>query len=108
MPSSSSYLKKAAKSTAKNLDDFKSEYDPSVRIPKAIKAGLAALLATGRESWEYEVEFIRRCGNGVSNTSLAQYRGPFEKHIVEVRQGGKNNKRVWFADVKIAAKARGG
>lgn len=103
-----SHVKKQVKNTAKTLADFKSEYDPDVRLPKAIKAGIESLLATGREAWEYESDFIRRCGNGVSNSNLQYYRAQFDKHIVEVKQGGKNLKRVWFADIKVAARARGG
>jgi hypothetical protein len=93
---------------AKTLADFRAEYDPDVRVPKLISAGLASLLALGTEAWEYELDFIRRCGPGVGNASLAAYRDKFAKHIVEVKQGNKNVKRVWFADIKVAAKARGG
>lgn len=101
-------MAKAKPGKSKTLADFKAEYDPDVRIPAKIRAGLASLLAEGREAWEYEQEFLRRCGTGVGNSHITMYRPPFEKHIVEVKQGGKNLKRVWFADVKVAAKARGG
>lgn len=102
-----STVKKAAvKGKAKTLADFRSEYDPDIKVPKLITAGLASLLATGVESWEYEIDFMRRAGIGMA--ALATYRDQFAKHIVEVKQGNKNLKRVWFADVKVAAKARGG
>jgi hypothetical protein len=97
-----------AKKTAKTLADFKAEYDPDIRIPALINAGLKSLLAEGPEAWEYEIDFIRRCGPGVGLATMALYREKFAKHFVEVKHGGKNPKRVWFADVKIAAKARGG
>lgn len=96
------------KRTAKTLADFNSEYDPDIRIPSQIRAGLASLLKEGPESWEYEQDFLRRCGKGVGNSNITVYRPLFTKHIVEVKaQAGKNLKRVWFADVKVAAKARG-
>lgn len=99
-------MKKPQKS--KTLADFKAEYDPDIKIPALIRTGLASLLAEGRESWEYELEFIRRCGTGLGNSNIAKYRPLFEKHIVEVRANSKNLKKVWFADVKVAARARGG
>ena len=99
---------KKPKKSAKTLADFKSEYDPDIRIPNLIRAGLASLLKEGKESWEYEQDFLRRCGTGVGNSNITTYRPQFEKHIVEVKaQGGKNLKRVWFADIKVAAQARG-
>lgn len=96
----------ASKVAAKTLNDFRSEFDPDVKIPAKIKAGLAALLAEGREAWEYESDFMRRCP-GIGNGNFAKYRSQFEKHIVVVKQDGKNPKNVWFADAKVAAKARG-
>jgi hypothetical protein len=96
-----------AKKTAKTLADFKAEYDPDIKIPALIRKGLASLLAEGRESWEYELDFIRRCGSPVGNSNMTTYRDQFAAHIVKVKAGGKNLKNVWFADVKIAAKARG-
>jgi hypothetical protein len=96
------------KSPIKNLASFKAEYDPDIRIPALIAAGIKSLLAEGFESWEYEQDFLRRCGPGVGNSNITKYRPLFEKHIVEVKQGRKNPKRIWFADPKVAAKARGG
>lgn len=91
-----------------DLAAFKAEYDPDIRIPAKIRLALASLLAEGHEAWEYEADFLKRCGQGVGNSNITTYRPQFERHIVEVRVGGKNSKRVWFADVKIATKARGG
>jgi hypothetical protein len=99
---------KKVKAGSKTLADFHAQYNPDVRIPKLISAALTSLLATGVEAWEYEVDFIRRCGAGVGPAMVSTYRDQFAKHIVEVKQGNKNLKRVWFADVKVAAKARGG
>lgn len=96
-----------AKKTAKTLADFKAEYDPDIRIPAQIRKGLESLLAEGREAWEYDADFIKRCGSPISNTNITPYREMFAKHVVLVKHERKNSKRVWFADVKIAAKARG-
>jgi hypothetical protein len=89
-----------------NLAAFQAEHNPDVKIPAKIKAGLASLLAEGKESAEYEVDFASRCGLGVA--FLSKYRDQFSKHIVSVRLDGRSTpKNVWFADVKVAAKARG-
>lgn len=98
----------AAKKPPKTLADFKAAYDPNVRIPAAIRAAIASLLAEGREAWEYDADFIRRCGPGVGNTNMTAYRDTFAKHIVKVREKGKNEKMIWFGDAKVATKAREG
>jgi hypothetical protein len=97
----------AIKKPARTLADFAAEYNPDVRIPAAIKSALASLREEGPEAWEYDMDFVRRCGPGVGNTNMSNYRGQFEKHQVKVRIKGKNEKIVWFADIKVAAKARG-
>ncbi|MDE2104018.1 MAG: hypothetical protein KGL39_42670 [Patescibacteria group bacterium] len=90
----------------RTLDDFRAEFDPSVKIPAAIHKGLESLRAEeGPEAWEYENDFIRRCK--LSNTQMGSYRDGFAKHIVTVRTKGGSDKRVWFADAKVATKARG-
>lgn len=96
--------KKAPK--GRTLGDFNAEHNPDVRIPEKIRAALKSLLAEGTESWEYELDFLRRVGPGVGNTNIGKYRPLFDKHIVTVRINGKNSKNVWFADVKVATKAR--
>ena len=88
----------------KTLAEFRSQFDPDVRVPELIRAGLKSLLAEGQEAWEYEQEFIARCGQGVSNANIGKYRPQFEKHIVVTR--GKNPKNIWFADPKVAAKVK--
>lgn len=104
---SSSVVRTKPKAAGRTLSDFKAAFDPDVRIPAQIRAGLKSLLAEGPEAWEYEADFLRRCGQGVGNTHISRYRPQFEKHIVVVRIKGKNDKNVWFADVKAATKARG-
>lgn len=91
--------------TTKTLADFKAQFDPDVVVPNKIKAALASLLKEGPESWEMEAEIIKRAG--ISQTQMSAYRGQFEKHIVSARSPGKDGKRIWFADAKVAAKARG-
>ncbi len=91
-------------SKPKTLVDFRSAHDKNVIVPNKIRAALAAMLKEGPENYEYEVDFIRRAG--ISNTDMGLFRDQFEKaHIVEV--GGSSKKRVWFADPKVAKKARG-
>jgi hypothetical protein len=87
----------------KTLADFRAVHDKSVVIPNKIKARLAAMLKIGPEEHDYESDFLRAAQ--VSNTDIGTHRQQFERHIVSV--GGKNPKRVWFADPKVAAKARG-
>ncbi len=97
----------SAKKPAKTLADFRAEHDPEVRIPNQIRAALESLRAEGPEAWEYDADFIKRCGDRVGNANIAAFRSQFEKHQVRVRMKGKNDKIVWFADLKVAAKARG-
>ncbi len=90
----------------KTLADFQAAHNPDVKIPAKIKAGLAALLAEGTESAEYETEFAKR--SGISPTLIGKYREQFTKHIVVVRsERSSTQKNVWFADTRVAAKARG-
>jgi hypothetical protein len=95
-----------SKTAVKTLADFNAEHNPDVKIPAKIRAAIAALLAEGKEAWEYESDFMKRCP-GIGNGNFAKYRAQFEKHIVVVKQDGRNAKNVWFADPKVAAKARG-
>jgi hypothetical protein len=94
------------KPTYLTLADFKAANDPDVKIPAKIRRGLELLLAEGKEAAEYETEFCRRAGIGPS--VVGKYRDQFAKHIVMVRVDNKSNpKNVWFADPRVAAKARG-
>lgn len=89
-------------SKGKDLDAFRSAHDKSFIVPKKIQEGLDAL----GESWEYEVEFLRRCNT--STTDLAAYRGQFAGYYVEVPLPGRaaSNKRVWAGSKKFAAALR--
>ena len=94
------------KPTYLTLADFKAANDPDVMIPAKLKAGLASLLAEGKEAAEFESDFAKRAG--VSPNAVGRYRDQFVKHIVVVRPTGSGSaKNVWFADPKIAEKARG-
>lgn len=87
---------------AKTLADLRAVHDDSVKIPALIRARLAAMLKIGPEEHDYEAEFLRAAK--VSNTKISAFRPDFKAHIVVV--GGKNSKRIWFADPKVAKKFR--
>ncbi len=90
----------------KTLADFQAAHNPDIKVPAKIRAGLESLLKEGKEAAEYEGEFIKRCG--ISTSIFGKYRDQFAKHIIAVRPDGGSLKNVWFADAKVAAKARGG
>lgn len=92
-----------ATAKAKTLADFRAAHDKNVIVPNKIRTALTAMLKDGAENFDYESDFIRRAG--ISNTDMGMFRDQFADHIVEV--GGRNTKRVWFADPKVARKARG-
>lgn len=91
-------------SKAKSLNDFRAAHDKNVIVPDKIRKALAAMLKEGPENYEYEAEFIRRAG--VSQTDMGTFRAQFEDYIVNVATE-RAPKRVWFADPKVAKKARG-
>ncbi len=88
----------------KTIADFRSAHDANVIVPNKIRAALAAMLKEGAEQWEYELDFIKRAG--VSNTQMGMFREQFLDHVIEASVNGRNPKRVWFADVKVAKKLR--
>jgi hypothetical protein len=90
---------------SKTLADFRSTFDPDVKVPAKIKEALASLLAEGPEAWEYEADFIKRVGT--STTLFAKYRDQFAKHFVTVRiEKSGSAKNIWFGDFKVADKVR--
>ncbi len=94
------------KKPEKSLAAFKQLYDPNVRIPAQVKAGLESMIRDlGPEAWEYELDFAKRCAIGTAQ--IGAFREQFDKHNVIVRSSHRAEKRVWFGDAKIAAKARG-
>lgn len=89
----------------KTVAGFKAIHDKNVVIPNKIRAGLAAMLAEGPETWEYEAEFEKRIA--VSTTDFAKFRAQFADYIVETAGiGGRTGKRAIFATVKAAKQAR--
>jgi hypothetical protein len=92
-------------SKQRDLASFKSLHDPSIRYINKITAGLASLAGEGKEAWENEGEFIRRCGMAVH--TFSGLRDQFKEYWVYIpRSGTSQVKRAWFADKRIAAKAR--
>lgn len=83
----------------KDLAAFRALHDKSYIVPLKIQEGLKAL---GENAWEYEVEFIKRCG--LSTTDLAAYRDQFKDFFVET--GGRNPKRAWAGSKPFAKKLR--
>lgn len=92
------------KAVVKNLSDFRSAHDRNVVVPQKINNALVAMFKEGAENWEYEADLVRRAG--ISQTDLGAFRAKFEDHIVDTGSA-KKPKRVWFADKKVATKARG-
>lgn len=90
--------KAPAKTPGKDVQAFRELHDKSYIIPKKIKDGLAAL----GDSWEYEADFMRRCG--LSHTDFAAHRDDFMEFYVTV--GGQKSKRVWAGTKSFAAKLR--
>lgn len=96
----------APKKQEKSLAAFKQIYDPNVRVPSAIRAVLEVMIKEdGLEAWDYETAVAKRAG--ISTTQMGLFREEFDKHILSVKEPGRSEKRVWFADAKVAAKARG-
>jgi len=93
----------SSKPAPRTLSDFRAAHDPNVMIPQRIRKALADMAKEHPESWAYEQEFLSRAG--VANNFISAFRDEFAEYIVETR--GKNPKRVWFADPKVANKARG-
>lgn len=89
---------------AKSLKDFQAQFDPAIVIPNKIRAALDGLRKEGPEAWDYEKDFLPRARLNASQ--VQGYREQFADHIVLVRQNGVE-KRIWFADPKVAKKARG-
>lgn len=96
-----------SKVKSRTLSDFKSQYDPAVKVLGKIRAGLKELAAEGTESWELDKEFVARCG--LNYATIQPYLDQFSDHIVMTKNSNKSSRpqRVWFADKKVAAKARG-
>ena len=69
-----------------SLAEFRQTYDKDLIVPTKIKAALKSL----GSGWEYEMEFTKRSGVGISD--LGNYRMLFEGNWYQIRKDGK---RVW-------------
>jgi hypothetical protein len=93
--------KKARPAGGKDLEAFRAAHDKNYIVPARIKKGLSEL----GESWEYEADFIRRCG--LSQTDFAAYRDQFDEFFVDTDGSHRNRgKRVWAGTKPFAAKLR--
>lgn len=93
-------------SKPKTLNDFKAQFDKSVKVPEKIRAALKDLAAEGPEAWESDADFVFRCGTNFA--TISRYREQFADHVVEVPGiNTSKRRRVWFGDKRVAAKARG-
>lgn len=90
------------KKTGKTLSDFRSTHDSTHRVRAAIIKGLREL----GPSWEYEGEFMKRCGLG--SIQFGAYRDEFMAAHVVVPPGrkGTRQKRVWCGTAAFATKLR--
>lgn len=93
--------KKARPTGGKSLEAFRAAHDRDYIIPARIKESLNEL----GESWEYEADFIRRCG--VSQIDFAAYRDQFTDFFINTDGSHRNRgKRVWAGTKAFAAKLR--
>lgn len=91
----------AARPRGRDIDAFRQNHDRAFIVPKRIRDGLEAL----GDSWEYEAEFVRRCG--VASHEFALYRDQFSDFCVETPgTGGVRGKRVYAGTRTFAAKLR--
>ena len=89
---------KSVKQTGHSVAEFRAAHDKSFIVPAKIRAGLASL----GECWEYEAEFLRRCG--LSTTDFSIYRDQFVEFWIQT--GGKSPRRVWAGTAKFAETLR--
>jgi hypothetical protein len=90
---------------AKTIADLRAAHDKSVINPRKVEATFAAMLKEGKETNEYEADFMKRAG--LANNEVGDVRKLFAKHVVVVAalNSKKAPRNVWFADAKVAAKA---
>ncbi len=93
------------KTKPKTLSDWQAAHDKNVLVPNRIRAAFEKMKAAG-EDWHYEQDFERLAD--VGHLDMVKFREQFAKHIVQsTAVRGKAVKIGWFADPKVAAKARG-
>lgn len=91
---------------AKTLADWRATNVEEVIIPNKIRARFAAMLKIGPEEHDTNADFSKAID--VVPAKLALYREQFKQHIVHSKLGGRDGTLYWFADTKVAEKARGG
>lgn len=98
-------LKTVSLPTTNGLAAFKAANDPKVIIPNKVRAALDKMAKANPESWAAEEDLLAAAG--VTKEEIRGHREAFDDHIVEVKKKGRSTPaRFWFADVKVAAKAR--
>lgn len=95
-----------ATAKAKTLADWRATNVEEVVIANKIRARFAAMLKAGPEEHDTNADFAKAID--VAPAKLASYREEFKQHIVYSKLGGRDGTVYWFADVKVAEKARGG
>lgn len=90
---------------ARTAADFRAAHDKSVIVPNQIRKGLKALLAIGKQHYEYDEGFRALCGCQAADLSDYRDLPEFRKHwfITPGSSKNKGGKRVWFGDAKLAA-----
>jgi hypothetical protein len=96
----------ATKHKPKTLADWRGSNVKEVLISNKIKAAFAAMLKVGPEEHETNTDFARLAGVAVAD--LKDYREAFKQHIVHSKLSARDGLVYWFADPKVAEKARGG
>ena len=96
----------AVKNKARTVADFRAAHDKDIIVPTKIRGGLAKLLEVGPEHFEYDDGFRALCG--LQGAELAAYRNSFADHwfLTPGAGSGKQSKRVWFGNAKVAARLR--
>ena len=93
-------MSRKQKDTGKSIASFRALHDKSVIFPAKIRAGLKSL----GNAWEYEADFIKRCG--LSQPEFGRYRDQFSDFFVSVRERGSFSKRAWAGTKKYADQMR--
>lgn len=85
-------VKEAAK--GRSLSEFREAHDKNTIVPAKIRKGLAKL---GKSSWEYEADFVKRCG--LSQTDVARFRDQFAEYWFDLTTP---RKRIWAGSSAFA------
>jgi hypothetical protein len=90
---------------SRDLKSFTAQFDRKEQVYERAHAALAELRKQGMEAWAESREFHAMAKVGTKDAPLLLEM--FAAHIVRVPSMNRGvAKVVWFADVKVAAKAR--